>query len=111
MLIRFRTSNFLSFDQEQELSMIAGSTKKKENHIIEDNKLKLLKFSAIYGANASGKSNLLKAMNLSKNIIIAGIKSNLANLYCRIKNDNENKYLHLSMKLSLIIDFMHMDLM
>lgn len=91
MLIRFRTSNFLSFDQEQELSMIAGSTKKKENHIIEDNKLKLLKFSAIYGANASGKSNLLKAMNLSKNIIIAGIKSNLANLYCRIKNDNENK--------------------
>lgn len=91
MLIRFRTSNFLSFNQEQELSMIAGSTKKKENHIIKDNKLKLLKFSAIYGANASGKSNLLKAMNLSKNIIIAGIKSNLANLYCRIKNDNENK--------------------
>ena len=63
MLIRFRTSNFLSFDQEQELSMIAGNTKKKENHLINQNNLKLLKFSAIYGANASGKSNLLKAIN------------------------------------------------
>lgn len=91
MLIRFRTSNFLSFDQEQELSMIAGNTKKKENHLIDENNLKLLKFSAIYGANASGKSNLLKAINFSKNIILGGIKVNLANLYCRIKDSNKNK--------------------
>ena len=91
MLIRFRTSNFLSFDQEQELSMIAGNTKKKENHLIDENNLKLLKFSAIYGANASGKSNLFKAINFSKNIILAGIKVNLANLYCRIKDSNKNK--------------------
>ena len=42
MLIRFRTSNFLSFDQEQELSMIAGNTKKKENHLIDENNLKKL---------------------------------------------------------------------
>lgn len=91
MLIRFRVSNFLSFDQEQEFSMIAGNTKKKENHLIDKNNLKLLKFSAIYGANASGKSNLLKAINLSKNIILGGIKSNLANLYCRIKDSNKNK--------------------
>lgn len=91
MLIRFRTSNFLSFDQEQELSMIAGNTKKKENHLIDENNLKLLKFSAIYGANASGKSNLFKAINFSKNIILGGIKVNLANLYCRIKDSNKNK--------------------
>lgn len=91
MLIRFRTSNFLSFNQEQELSMIAGNTKKKENHLIDENNLKLLKFSAIYGANASGKSNLLKAINFSKNIILGGIKVNFANLYCRIKDSNKNK--------------------
>ena len=91
MLIRFRTSNFLSFDHEQELSMIAGNTKKKENHLIDQNNLKLLKFSAIYGANASGKSNLFKAINFSKNIILGGIKANLANLYCRIKDSNKNK--------------------
>ena len=91
MLIRFRTSNFLSFDQEQELSMIAGNTKKKENHLIDENNLKLLKFSAIYGANASGKSNLFKAIACSKNIIIGGIKANLTNLYCRIKDINKDK--------------------
>lgn len=91
MLIRFRTSNFLSFDQEQELSMIAGNTKKKENHLIDEYNLKLLKFSAIYGANASGKSNLLKAINFGKNIILGGIKTNLSNLYCRIKDSNKNK--------------------
>ena len=91
MLIRFKVSNFLSFEQEQELSMIAGTTKKKENHIINDNNLKLLKFSAIYGANASGKSNLLKAINFSKNIVLKGIKSDNSNLYCRIKDENKNK--------------------
>lgn len=91
MLIRFKVSNFLSFEQEQELSMIAGTTKKKENHIINDNNLKLLKFSAIYGANASGKSNLLKAINFSKNIVLKGIKTDNSNLYCRIKDDNKNK--------------------
>ena len=91
MLIRFKTSNFLSFDQEQELCMIAGNTKKKEKHLIDENNLKLLKFSAIYGANASGKSNLFKAIDLSKNIILRGIKINLSNFYCRIKDSNKDK--------------------
>jgi len=90
MLIRFKVSNFLSFDEEQELSMIGGSTQKKVEHLINNN-LKLLKFSAIYGSNASGKSNLLKAINFSKNIILGGIAFNLSNLYCRIKNSNQEK--------------------
>lgn len=91
MLIRFKVSNFLSFNEQQEFSMIAGATKKKEKHLINDNNLKLLKFSAIYGANASGKSNLLKAINFSKNIILKGITFNSANLYCRINKKNQKK--------------------
>ena len=66
MLIRYKVSNFLSFDEEQEISMIAGATKRKEEQLIDDGNLKLLKFSALYGANASGKSNLLKAIDFSK---------------------------------------------
>ena len=69
MLIRYKVSNFLSFDGEQEISMIAGATKRKEEQLIDDGNLKLLKFSALYGANASGKSNLLKAIDFSKYII------------------------------------------
>lgn len=91
MLIKFKVSNFLSFCEEQQFSLISGISKKKEEHIIDKNDLKLLKFSAIYGANASGKSNLLKAVEFSKSIIIKGIFSNVNNLYCRINKSNSSK--------------------
>ena len=91
MLIRYKVSNFLSFDKEQQISMIAGAMKKKEEQLIDDGNLKLLKFSALYGANASGKSNLLKAIDFSKSIILYGVTFNTANLYCRIHNKNKDK--------------------
>ncbi len=91
MLIRFKVSNFLSFNEQQEFSMIAGATKKKENHLINNENLKLLKFSAVYGANASGKSNLIKAVSFSKNIILKGLSFNVAKLYCRINKNNKDK--------------------
>ena len=73
MLIRFKVSNFLSFDDMQEFSMIAGKTRLKQEHIQDDeNNVKLLKFSALFGANSSGKSSLLKAMAYAKNVIING---------------------------------------
>ena len=66
MLIEFSVSNFRSIKEEQTLSMIAdSSTRKNDNTFvpIEGNKLRLLNSAAIYGANASGKSNILKALN------------------------------------------------
>lgn len=102
MLIRFKVSNFLSFYEEQQFSMIAGAPKKKEEHLIEQDGLKLLKFSAIYGANASGKSNLLKAINLAKRIILKGIYYNMNKSYCRInaKNYSENSSFEFEIKLN-----------
>ena len=91
MLIRYKVSNFLSFDEEQQMSMIAGATKKKGEQLIDDGNLKLLKFSALYGANASGKSNLLKAIDFSKYIILHGLTVNVSNFYCRIHNKNQSK--------------------
>ena len=88
MLIRFKVSNFLSFYKEQQFSLIAGASKKKEEHLINDEDLKLLKFSAIYGANASGKSNLLKAVDFAKAIILKGVFTNTRNFYCRINRNN-----------------------
>lgn len=55
----------MSIKEEQTLSMIAdSSTRKNDNTFvpIEGNKLRLLNSAAIYGANASGKSNILKAL-------------------------------------------------
>ena len=92
MLLSFSVNNFLSIGNSQKLSMLKGSVKNKENHLINyDCNLKILKFSAIYGANASGKSNLIKAMHFAKSIIINGVKSDSSRFYCRIDKENKEK--------------------
>jgi hypothetical protein len=78
MLIRFVTKNFLSFKDEIEFSMIPGRTRKHPHHIIHDkawNGINILRAGVIYGANASGKSNLIKAMYFAKNLIVHGTKA------------------------------------
>ncbi len=77
MLIRFTTSNFLSFNDEIEFSMIPGKSRKHPHHIIKGrsrNNLNILKVGVVYGANASGKSNLIQAMSFAKHLIIEGTR-------------------------------------
>ncbi len=77
MLIRFAVSNFLSFDEEVELSMYPGPSKQHPEHIIKDerwNGINLLRAAVIYGANASGKSNLVKALDFAKLLIVKGTR-------------------------------------
>lgn len=79
MLVRFVTENFLSFNDEVEFSMIAGKGRTLNKHIIKANgrnDIKLLRAGVIYGANASGKSNIIKAMAFAKNLIVNGTKPN-----------------------------------
>ena len=73
MLVRFSVGNFLSFKEVQEFSMIKGKTKSKSDRIVDAGKLKLLKFAAIFGANASGKSNLISSFNYAQTAIVRGI--------------------------------------
>lgn len=75
MLIRFSVENFLSFKDEIELSMIPGKVRSHKHHVISDGKsrgIKALKAAVLYGANASGKSNLIKAMDFARNLIVTG---------------------------------------
>ncbi len=91
MLIRFNVENFLSFNEEQEFSMSPGRTKKKEEHLIKSNNINLLNYCAMYGANASGKSNFVKAIDIAKEIIVRGISNtNVTTKYCRSSKDNIN---------------------
>lgn len=80
MLIRFRVSNFLSFNQQVELSMISGKTRQHTGHIISGgggrNDIDTLKAALVYGANASGKSNLIKAIDFAKKLVTGGTKTN-----------------------------------
>ena len=69
MLIEFSVKNFLSFKEKATLLMNANSgNENKDNYATIDN-VKVLKSAAIYGSNASGKSNLLKALKSALGII------------------------------------------
>ncbi len=68
MLIEFSVSNFRSFRERQTLSMVAGPRmRKKENTLpaptTSETFPDLLRVAAIYGPNAAGKSNLIRALN------------------------------------------------
>jgi len=62
MLIMFRVKNFASFKDEVILDMRAISYKDMKNHVLESGKNKVVKTLALYGKNASGKSNLISAL-------------------------------------------------
>jgi len=73
MLIRYSVENFLSFNQRTEFSMIPGKgSLKKEHKAPAINGVSVLKTSIILGANASGKSNLIKAMAFGRFMVVKG---------------------------------------
>ncbi|MCE5269398.1 MAG: AAA family ATPase, partial [Planctomycetaceae bacterium] len=63
MLISFSVENFRSFAEEQTLSLEAAKDDTHRDHVVDRGKFSLLKSIAIYGSNASGKSNLLRAFD------------------------------------------------
>lgn len=90
MLIDFKVSNFRSFEDSQTFSMRAGKVRSFSDRLYSGKNNKLLKFMAIYGANASGKSNLVEALEFSQSIIVDGIPTNTANFCCRLSDENKN---------------------
>lgn len=80
MLIQFSVGNFLSFKEQSTLSLVASALKDiqilAEDVIfnIGETDLALLKSATIYGANASGKSNFIKALDFFKWYVINSSK-------------------------------------
>ncbi len=73
MLIRFFVGNFLSFDEPTEFSMVAGQGLSLPTHTVKNKKRHiptLLKTGLIYGANGSGKSNFVKAIDFAKKLVV-----------------------------------------
>ncbi|MBC8470046.1 MAG: ATP-binding protein [Planctomycetes bacterium] len=69
MLIEFRVGNYRSFREEQTLSLVASKDTELDKNCIDQGKLRLLRAAGIYGPNASGKSNLIKALFTMQQII------------------------------------------
>ncbi|PSM30907.1 ATP-binding protein, partial [Haliangium sp. UPWRP_2] len=75
MLIQFAVENFLSFRDKTVLSMVASDDTRHEGHVVTlPDGTRVLRCAALYGANASGKSNLIKAMAFARELIAEGIR-------------------------------------
>lgn len=87
MLIEFRVGNFLSFKEPISFSMVSSAISEHSgSNVFTFSKLTLLKSSVIYGANASGKSNLIKAMNFMKWFVFNSSKETQVTESIRVKN-------------------------
>ncbi len=77
MILEFSVENYRSFKEKQTLSMIPdeGKEESMDNIITIDDKFKILKSAVIYGANASGKSNFIKAFQALRDLIIKSADS------------------------------------
>jgi AAA15 family ATPase/GTPase len=78
MVVEFTVGNFLSFHEQRTVSFKAeGISELKENLIsVDKGKYKLLPSIVVYGANSSGKSNLIRAMNAMKSFVLNSVKLN-----------------------------------
>lgn len=78
MLIEFRVENYRSIRDEQALTMAAGRIGRADKSCLREvagSSRPLLPVAAIYGANASGKSNLLAAFDFMNEAVVASLLS------------------------------------
>lgn len=101
MLISFTVSNFLSFYEKQCFSMEAGKFRNHSTRLMRHGKHKLLKFMSIYGANASGKTNLVSAMGAFKSIVLGSFKTGSYPMYCKVNEKYKEEPSSFEIKLLL----------
>ena len=83
MILEFCTTNYLSIKDELKLSFIATPLKEScsepnDLYPLEDTGISVVRSAVIYGANASGKSNVLKAFDFYKRFITDSFKNSQA---------------------------------
>lgn len=83
MILEFCATNYLSIKEELKLSFIATPLKESVQDAsslfaLSDTGISLLRSAVLYGANASGKSNVLKAMAFFKRLVTDSFKDSQA---------------------------------
>lgn len=86
MIIKYTFGNFRTFKEDASLSMKASSQTTFNDRLIRSDEGRILPVAVIYGANASGKSNLILSLVTFREIVVNGslsasnAQSTLANL-------------------------------
>lgn len=93
MLIRFSIQNFRSFGKHASLSLVAnGRLDQLRDHVVDLGDIRLLRGTYIYGANAAGKSNLIKAVDFARQIIVKGSADTVRlDQYCKVCSESLNQ--------------------
>lgn len=76
MLVQFIVGNFLSFNKKRTLSLKARGISELKTNISTFKSEKLLRSAVVYGANSSGKSNLIKALERMRDVVLTSVKLN-----------------------------------
>lgn len=76
MIVKFRVANFLSFKEKRTLSFKASGIGELPENVFKADGYKLVRSGVIYGANSSGKSNLIKALDRMRDIVLNSVKLN-----------------------------------
>jgi len=74
MFIEFTVGNHLSFKDKKTLSLEASSIKEFEENTFMAGNYTLVKSAVIYGANSSGKSNLLRSLIAMQKIVGTSVR-------------------------------------
>lgn len=95
MLLRVILENFFSFKEQTEFNLFPSSrTQQLPGHIVNQGHTKVLRLSAIYGANGAGKSNLIKAISILRRIVCDGtietISSSFYNIPFLLANETKD---------------------
>lgn len=75
MIQEFSVENYRSINTKQTLSFLAPEDMQEEDEYLSieiDESVRLLKLCVLYGYNASGKTNLLKALEFVRNLVLTG---------------------------------------
>ena len=75
MLVRFSVENWMSFRNRSTLSMLATLERQHGDRVplVQKYSARILPVAIIYGGNASGKSNLFKALYFVRNLVTRGV--------------------------------------
>lgn len=92
MIARLSVENYKSFNSREEINMVSSSKiRSQKDHKVKIKQTSLLRYAVIYGANASGKSNLTDVFTFIKRCLEGGIPVDSFNDFCRINKENKNR--------------------
>lgn len=106
MLVNFTFKNYRSFRDEKTLSMEASSINELKGSVIHKGKYRLLPAAVMYGANSSGKSNVLMALMTMRKVLLSSVRLNPDDSldFDPFKLDRDSESVPTSFEIQILID-------